>query len=244
MDLTLFFSYLFFFTSYHPFSTLVADAGASSTSTWLLWFDGASCGASKIGSCGIVIHSPLGSITLLGILLGENISNNMAEYQALLLGLRALHLLGATRVDIKGDSQLVIHQIKGISRTLNPLMHYYCQHAHDLLSSFSTYTLSYLPRQANTMADSMACMALSGSFTQNFDRTLVTPLSFHFCDPWDMIQNVKLLGIEGITSQLRSLQSAHPSLWERLVLSLTHRLIYLSDVTFLITDPIHLLMVL
>ena len=150
------------------FSLLVADGGESSTTTtWSLYFDGACRGSEKIGACGIVIYPPLGSAILLGVLLGNHLSNNVAEYQALLIGLRALILLGASHVKIFGDSQLVVHQFHGQARALHPLMHYYSLIVRDLFTHFASSNLTFLPRHENTVADSLALMALSGSFTQN-----------------------------------------------------------------------------
>lgn len=170
-------------------------------------------------------------------------SNNIAEYQALLVGLRALLLLGAADVHVHGDSQLVVHQLEGKARTLHPLLHYYCQTARDLFTHFTSYTLTFLPRQENRVADSLALMALSGSFTQNFDRTLVDTSSLDI-DAWDLVQNTKCLGVEQLGSFLQALKSSHPSIYTSLILSMTRRLIHLSDVTFLSIDPSHLLMIL
>lgn len=124
---------------------LVADAGDSLSSTWPLYFDGACRGAEKQGSCGVVIYPPIGAAMFLGILLGDHVSNNGAEYQALLIGLRALSLLEASHIEVYGDSQPVVHQHHGHSRTLHPLMHYYSQLAHDLFTHFASP--SYLVRK-------------------------------------------------------------------------------------------------
>ena len=86
-------------------------------------------------------------------------------------------------------------------------------------------------------------MALSGSFCQNFDRTLVLSLDFHD-DPWEFIQNIKCLGLEELCARLKTLRLSHPSIFHSLILSMTRRLIHLSDIIFLTIDPSHLLMLL
>ena len=113
---------------------LAADAEEPSTSLWCLYFNEACRGKEKVGSCGIVIYPPKGNAILLGVLLGDHLSNNFAEYQALLDGLRALLHLRATNVHVYGDSQLVVHQFHGHARTLHPLMHYYSLLARDLFT--------------------------------------------------------------------------------------------------------------
>ena len=40
-------------------------------------------------------------------------TNNEAEYEALILGLRAAQALGIRRLQVKGDSKLIIEQVRG-----------------------------------------------------------------------------------------------------------------------------------
>lgn len=47
-------------------------------------------------------------------------TNNMAEYEALLLGLKLVKILGAIRVSLIGDYELIIKQIKGKYLTMDP----------------------------------------------------------------------------------------------------------------------------
>ena len=82
----------------------------------------------------------------MGVLLGDNLSNNIAEYQALLIGLRILLLLGVVDARVFGDSQLVVHQFHGHARTLHPLMHYYSLLVRDLFTHFTSSSLTFLPR--------------------------------------------------------------------------------------------------
>ena len=86
------------------FSFFVADA--MELSNWSLYFDGACRGNEKVGSYGIASFPPKGNTILLGLLLGNYLSNNIVEYQAILIGLRALIILEATHVHVFGDSQL------------------------------------------------------------------------------------------------------------------------------------------
>ena len=54
-------------------------------------------------------------------------SNNMAEYEALLSGLRIAIELGVKRLIVRGDSQLVIDQVMKESSCHNPKMEAYCK---------------------------------------------------------------------------------------------------------------------
>ena len=68
--------------------------------------------ASKKGvGAGISIRPPIGEPKLLSYKLEFKCTNNVVEYEALILGLKALKDLQAQRVDIQGDSELVIRQL-------------------------------------------------------------------------------------------------------------------------------------
>ena len=73
-------------------------------------FDGA---ASKKGGVGVLIKPPMGEPQLLSYKLDFKCANNVAEYEALILGLRALKDLQAQRISIQGDLELVIKQFQG-----------------------------------------------------------------------------------------------------------------------------------
>ncbi|XP_075521447.1 uncharacterized protein LOC142554667 [Primulina tabacum] len=79
---------------------------------WKVYVDGSS---SKDGSgVGVVLISPAGEEVKLAVRLDFRASNNEAEYEAVLAGLRAARNVGATRVLIFSDSQLVAQQMKGM----------------------------------------------------------------------------------------------------------------------------------
>ncbi|CAN6547007.1 unnamed protein product [Malus baccata var. baccata] len=79
---------------------------------WKLYFDGSH--TQKAAGAGIVIINPQGVYHCYSFLLDyqEN-TNNRAEYEALIIGLEILMDLGAAKVEIFGDSKLVINQLNG-----------------------------------------------------------------------------------------------------------------------------------
>ena len=80
-------------------------------SRWTLYFDGAS---NSLGNgIGAVLISPEGRHTHFTARLCLNCTNNMAEYEACIFGLKAAIDLGIKSLDVFGDSALVISQIKG-----------------------------------------------------------------------------------------------------------------------------------
>lgn len=87
---------------------------------------------------------------------GEQATNNLAEYTALVEGLKALIELGTESATIKGDSQLVINQITGVwhcnAANLRPLL----QQVSDLASQLKSVRFLWVPREKNEQADQLS----------------------------------------------------------------------------------------
>ena len=79
---------------------------------WTLFFDGSSC--KQGGGIGIVIILPRGASFEFALPTETMITNNQAEYEAILKGLQLLHEVKAEAIEVFGDSQLVINQFVGL----------------------------------------------------------------------------------------------------------------------------------
>jgi len=86
-------------------------------------------------------------------------TNNEAEYEALITGLKILKNLGARKFFVYGDSELVIKQVKDEYQAHHPQMRQYRNVVLDILRMFLEYTLSVVPRSQNLMVDSLATTA-------------------------------------------------------------------------------------
>jgi ribonuclease HI len=75
-----------------------------------------------------------------------NCTDNVAEYEALLLGLRILKKMQAKRVYIYGDSDLILRQVIGTYQTKHPRMRDYRNLALDILECFEEYQICIIPR--------------------------------------------------------------------------------------------------
>ncbi len=88
-------------------------------------------------------------------------TNNEAEYRAVIAALEKAISLGATRVELNADSELVVKQIKGSYRvkkdTLKPLH----QRVMKLQSSLESFAVRHIPRRQNEEADRLANQALA-----------------------------------------------------------------------------------
>jgi hypothetical protein len=111
---------------------------------WNMDFDGV---VSREGvGAGVWIVPPNGASKLCSFKLAFDCTNNVAEYEALILGLNTLKELKAKRIVVHGDSKLVINQVKGIYQTKHPRMRAYMNEILELLEGFTEYDVSLIPR--------------------------------------------------------------------------------------------------
>ena len=82
-------------------------------------------------------------------------SNNVVEYEALVNGLRIAIELGIQRLDIRGDSQLVVNQVMKESGCHDAKMDAYCQEVRRLKDRFDGLELNHIPRRLNEAADAL-----------------------------------------------------------------------------------------
>ena len=76
-----------------------------------------------------------------------------------IIGLQILKDLGAKKVSIHGDSELIIQQVKGVYPTKNPRMRSYKNLALDLLQNFTECNFTVVPRLQNAVADALVVSA-------------------------------------------------------------------------------------
>jgi ribonuclease HI len=132
---------------------------------WTMYFDGS---LMKTGAgAGLLFVSPLGKHLRYVIRFHFPASNNMAEYEALVNGLRIAAELGVRCLDARGDSQLVIDQVMKNSRCRDRRMEAYCDEVRRLEDKFYGLELNHIARHYNETTDELAKIALG--------RTTVPP---------------------------------------------------------------------
>ncbi|AII17146.1 putative ribonuclease H1 [Aureococcus anophagefferens virus] len=123
-----------------------------------LYFDGASRGnPGKGSSAALIIEKSTNKIVWKGCkYFGEKtVTNNVAEYHALLLGVNAMKKYELNNVKIMGDSLLVVNQVKKIWKCKNAVLNEYLQKVSMKLKN-KKYDISHIPRDKNTIADKLA----------------------------------------------------------------------------------------
>jgi ribonuclease HI len=123
---------------------------------WRLMVDGAARGNPGPAGCGAVVLDETGAVLKelsrsLGIA-----TNNVAEYQGLLLGLEAVLELGGKRLCVQSDSELLVRQLNGIYRVKNRNLKVLHHKALGLLRRLEAYRITHVPREQNRRADQLA----------------------------------------------------------------------------------------
>ncbi|XP_074322718.1 uncharacterized protein LOC141659690 [Apium graveolens] len=107
---------------------------------------------------GIILITPEGHRLMSAIHLKFYATNNDAEYEALINGLKLALEVGAVNLIVRSDSELVVNQVNGGFQARGPRTKLYMRCARRLLGKFSSAKLESVPREENSNADALAKM--------------------------------------------------------------------------------------
>ncbi|CAN6708744.1 unnamed protein product [Malus baccata var. baccata] len=140
----------------------IENLGISSfCQTCMLEFDGASKGNPGQSGAGAVLRAEDGS-AVFRLREGVGIAtNNVAEYRAVILGLKYALEKGYKHIRVKGDSKLVCMQVQGLWKTKNPNMVDLCEVAKELKDMFTSFEINHVLREYNSEADVQANQAIN-----------------------------------------------------------------------------------
>lgn len=132
----------------------------SDSSVVNIYVDGASRGNPGEAGVGVIIIAKGGKVLKeIGRYLGKT-TNNVAEYQALIIALKEAKSLGVKAIKMFADSELVVKQIKGEYKVKNAGLLPLYKEAKTLLMEFSRYDIIHINREKNTEADRLANLAI------------------------------------------------------------------------------------
>jgi ribonuclease HI len=92
--------------------------------------------------------------------LGRERTVNEAEYAALCLGLRKAVELGITKIEVRGDSKLIVNQVEGSFKLKSANLKAMHAEACELKEKFTEFKISHVKREFNKHADHLANMAV------------------------------------------------------------------------------------
>ena len=122
--------------------------------------DGASRGNPGLAGAGIYFIGPDGKpFKRLKKFLGSA-TNNVAEYSALIVAVESAIALGIKRLRVRGDSELVVKQIKGLYRVKSPDLKQLYERVTELVRSFDSFEIGHVRREGNAEADALANEAI------------------------------------------------------------------------------------
>ncbi|CAJ2665348.1 unnamed protein product [Trifolium pratense] len=133
---------------------------ASSTNEadkWTIFVDGAS--SSTGAGAGIILENENGIIIEVSLALSFPTSNNQAEYEAFLAGLRLAEDMEAKEVKIFTDSQLVASQVLGEYQAKNDNLSEYLALVKEKITKFESVEVQHVPREHNKRADILSKLA-------------------------------------------------------------------------------------
>ncbi|XP_022892635.1 uncharacterized protein LOC111407412 [Olea europaea var. sylvestris] len=157
--------------------------------TWKLFVDGSS-GEAGAGA-GIVLESPEGHLLNYVIRFGFRASNNAAEYEALLAGLRLAKEMQVRKLLASSDSQLVVNQVNGDFAAKDGNMLAYLKLVLDIIPHFESFELTQVPRLENAHEDALSKLASS----MDLELLNIVPIE-HLSKPCTF-EGEELLWIEG-----------------------------------------------
>ncbi|XP_077252423.1 uncharacterized protein LOC143891781 [Tasmannia lanceolata] len=151
---------------------------------WTLHVDG-SVGKTGHGA-GVVLHGPEGFTLEYALRLDFKASNNEVEYEALLAGLSLATELGAGKLKVYSDSQLVVNQVNGTYEAKSLRMKRYLQKVKEKLQRMGEVEILKVPRDMNNRVDALSKMA--SEEIHDFGTVLTEILSHPSIDEKEMVE--------------------------------------------------------
>ncbi|XP_015933178.1 uncharacterized protein LOC107459462 [Arachis duranensis] len=146
------------------------------STTWELYIDGFS---NKMGSgASIILVNKEGTQIEIFLKFEFSASNNQAEYEALIAGLKLAEEVGVTKVMIFSDSQVVTSQINEEYQAKDPNMKRYLEKTLEYLRRFAETEIKHITRDLNSRADSLSKLASTkpgGNNKSLIQKTLQEP---------------------------------------------------------------------
>ncbi|GJV38543.1 reverse transcriptase domain-containing protein [Tanacetum coccineum] len=137
---------------------------------WILFTDGSSC--TDGSGAGLILTNPEGMEFTYALRFRFDATNNEAEYEALIAGLRIAEQMGVKNLQANVDSRLVANQVNETYVEKEADMVRYLEKIKSLTGGFKAFTIKQIPRSENKKADALSKIALT-SFAHLSKQVLV-----------------------------------------------------------------------
>jgi ribonuclease HI len=125
--------------------------------------DGGARGNPGPAAIGVVVSEPDGTVVDETAERIGSATNNVAEYRAVLKGIERARALGASEIELIGDSELVARQLTGAYKVKHPAMKPLHAEATAALAGFDKWRIRTVPRAQNARADALVNAALDAA---------------------------------------------------------------------------------
>jgi ATP-dependent DNA helicase PIF1 len=136
------------------------DLTTTQVNQWKLQFDGGSRGNPGVGGAGAVLYKNNQEQWSKTFYLGDNVTNNQAEYKGLIGGLKHVSTLDLPNLLVEGDSNLVINQVSGTWRVKNDELKILHDEVQEYINKIKDIRFQHIPRNENKRADQLANEAM------------------------------------------------------------------------------------
>ncbi len=124
--------------------------------------DGGARGNPGPAAIGVVVQSPDGEVLEERAERIGKATNNVAEYRALLLGIERAAALGASELELVGDSELIVRQVEGKYKVKDATMRELHAEVKRALAGFEGWSIRHVRREHNAEADRLVNEVLDG----------------------------------------------------------------------------------
>lgn len=131
----------------------------------IVFTDGGARGNPGPAGAGVVIQEHGKTVSAFGRYLGDKLTNNWAEYQALILAIQEAKKLGfeEMHIEFRLDSELIVKQMHGIYKVKDASMKQLHAKVRELLLEFQHVSFRHIPRAENSEADALVNEALDNA---------------------------------------------------------------------------------
>nr|GEW34103.1 reverse transcriptase domain-containing protein [Tanacetum cinerariifolium] len=153
---------------------MLTEAEEELSDPWTLFMNGSSCVDGS--GAGLILTNPEGVEFTYTLRFRLNATNNEAEYEALIAGLRIVEQIGIKNLQAHMDSRLVANQVNGSYIAKETGIVQYLEKVRMLANNFKKFSIKQVPRSENKKADALRKIA-STSFAHLTKKVLVEELS-------------------------------------------------------------------